>query len=244
MRPTLTMSYFGLLCTVEDIIHNEAFNLMWNLCVQDVQPHFTITGALLYISVYLKISKTDAFWQGMVVIIGCSYNQVCGPCVAMDLIQHHHASSSAPNAPFFHIASVPLNRDTMVSHIKFLLITWASIQAFMPDTSWEMGEWQQPLQQAWQIGKSNLWGIGEERSTSHISGRPQTCGPPWLRGWPPPHPAVLSTITGSTQWWTMTDHSSTGDTSLIRGEKMVVNVNPVLTGMPFTFTPSLDLLWL
>ena len=103
------------------IIYNEAFNHICHLCVQDIQLQFHITGALHYISVYLKISKTYPFQQGMEVITGCSDTQVCWTCVAWDLFQHHQTSSSAPTAPFLQVADTPHARVTMVGHIKSLL---------------------------------------------------------------------------------------------------------------------------
>ena len=101
----LTMSLFSLLCTAEYTIHNEALILTWYLCVQHIQPKFTITGILHYVSMYLKINKNYPFQQGIKMIIGCSDTQICGVCAVCDMLQCHCASSSAPTAPFFQIAS-------------------------------------------------------------------------------------------------------------------------------------------
>ena len=40
-----------------------------HLCVQDVTPHLTAEGKLQYVTVHLKVSKTDPFGQGIDVII-------------------------------------------------------------------------------------------------------------------------------------------------------------------------------
>ena len=142
----LTMSHFGIICTAEYTIHNDAFHPpTWHLCVQDIQPQLSITGALHYISVHHKIRETNHFWQGMEVIIGFFYTQVCGACVDWDLLQHHCSSSSAPTTPFFQKTNAPLTRDTMGHQPSSAIsnpFSWsrASTQAFMLDTAWELEE--------------------------------------------------------------------------------------------------------
>ena len=119
----LTVSHFGILYPVGYTIYNKAFNPTWHLCIQYIKPQFTTSVALNYVSVYLKISKTDPFWQEMQVIIGCSDTQVwsVGLC-GLHMLQCHCINSLAPNTSFFQIVSILLTMDALISHITFLLM--------------------------------------------------------------------------------------------------------------------------
>ena len=75
---------------------------------------------LQYITIHLKVSKTDPFGQGTNVIIGCSDTQVCRACSAWDFIQSHWAKQASPTVPFFKLSGQPLSRSMMVGHIKGL----------------------------------------------------------------------------------------------------------------------------
>ena len=219
----LTVLHFSLLCTVEYTIHNKAFNLAWHLCVQDVQPRFTTTKVLHYIYVYLKISKIDPFSTGDTGDYRLLWHS--GLWVLCDL-------GLAPMPP----------HQQLSSQCSFFPDSWC------PTHQGHHGQWHQvPPYKAgphpdiftghsMRIGgvttttaaglanwESNFWGGGEAAPTSHTSGRLQICGPTCLRGLPPSHPPVLSTISGPTQWRKITQRS----TSSIRGENIVVRVNSV-----------------
>ena len=84
-------------------------------------PSLTAQSELQYIIIYLKISKTDPFGQGIDVTIGCSGTQVCSACTAWGLIQSHWVKQDSPTAPFFQLSGQPLSIDFMVGHIKGLL---------------------------------------------------------------------------------------------------------------------------
>ena len=90
-------------------------------CVQDVTLQITAQGQLQYITVHIKISKTDPFGQGIDMIIACSGIQVCRTCSAWDLIQSHHANQASPTAPFFQLSGQPLSRSIIMGHTKGLL---------------------------------------------------------------------------------------------------------------------------
>ena len=84
-------------------------------------PRPSAQSELPYITICLKISKTDPFSQHVDVIIGCSGTQICGTSAAWDLIQSHWAKQASLTAPFFQLASQPLSRDIMVGYIKGFL---------------------------------------------------------------------------------------------------------------------------
>ena len=83
------MAHFAFLWTGKFMVDEEIFNPAQHLCVQDVTPNLTAQAELQYITIHLKVNKTDPFGQGVNVIIGCSGTQVCGTCSAWDLIQSH-----------------------------------------------------------------------------------------------------------------------------------------------------------
>ena len=68
------------------MVDQEIFDPTWHLCVQDVTPSLTAQAELQYITIHLKVSKTDPFGQGIDMIIGCSGTQVCMACLAWGLI--------------------------------------------------------------------------------------------------------------------------------------------------------------
>ena len=103
------------------MVDQEIFDPTWHLCVQDVTPSLTSQAELQYITIHLKVSKTDPFGQGVDVIIGCSGTQVCGACSAWDLIKSHWAKQASSTPPFFQLLGQPVSRSMMVSHIKGLL---------------------------------------------------------------------------------------------------------------------------
>ena len=118
---SLTMAHFGFLQMGEFMVDQDIFNPTWHLCVQDITPSFTAQAELQYITIHLKVSKTDPFVQGVDVIIGCSGTQVCGACSAWDLIQSHWAKQASPTVLFFQLSGQPLSRGMMVSCIKGIL---------------------------------------------------------------------------------------------------------------------------
>ena len=112
------MANFSFLHTGEFTLDQEAFDPAWHLCVQEVTPHLNAPEELHYVTIHLKVSKTDPFGQGIDVIIGCSGTQVCRACSAWVLIQSHQAKQASPTAPFFQLSGQPFSRGMMVSHIK------------------------------------------------------------------------------------------------------------------------------
>ena len=115
------MAHFSFPWMGKLMVDQEIFDPTWHLCVQDVTPSLTAHAELQYITIHLKVSKTDAFRQGVNVIIGCSGTQACRACSALDLIQSHWTKQASPTAPFFQLSGQPLSRGMMVGHIKGLL---------------------------------------------------------------------------------------------------------------------------
>ena len=115
------MAHFGFLWMGNFMVDQEIFDPTVHLCVQDVTPSLTAQAELQYITILLKVSKTDAFGQGIDVIIGCSGTQLCGACSAWDLIQSHWAKQASLTVPFFQLSGEPLLRSMIVGHIKGLL---------------------------------------------------------------------------------------------------------------------------
>ena len=115
------MTHFGLLQTGEFMVDQEIFDPTWHLCIQDVTSSLTTQAELQYVTIHLKVSKTDPFGQGVNVIMGCSGTLVCGACSAWDLIQSYWAKQATPTVTFFQLSGQPLSRGMMVGHIKGLL---------------------------------------------------------------------------------------------------------------------------
>ena len=111
------MAHFGFLLMGEFMVDQEIFDPAQHLCLQDVTPSFTAQGKLQYITIHLKVSKTDPFGQRIDVIIACSGTQVGRACSAWDLIQSHYAKQASPTMPFFQLSGQPLSRSMMVGYI-------------------------------------------------------------------------------------------------------------------------------
>ena len=118
----LTMAHFSFLQMGEFMVDQESFDPTWHLCIQDITPSLTVQAELQYVTIYLKVSKTDPFGQGVSdMIIGCSGTQVCRVCSAWDLIQSHQAKQASPTMPLFQLYGQPLLKGMMVGHVKGLL---------------------------------------------------------------------------------------------------------------------------
>ena len=115
------MAHFGLLWIGKFTVDQKCFNPTWHLCIQDVTPGLTAQSELQYVTIHLKISKTDPFRQGADMIIDCSGTQVCGTCAMWDLIQSHCLKQVSLAAPVFQLSGWQLSREIMVGHIKGLL---------------------------------------------------------------------------------------------------------------------------
>ena len=115
------MAHFGFLWMGKFVVDQEIFDPTWHLCVQDVTPSLTAQAELQYITIHLKVGKSDLFGQGVNMIIGCSDTQVCGACSAWDLLQSYWTKQASPTVQFFQLSGQPLSRGMMVGHIKGLL---------------------------------------------------------------------------------------------------------------------------
>ena len=113
----LTMAHFSFLQMGKFIVDQEIFDPTWHLCVQDVTPSLTAQAELQYVTIHLKVGKTDPFGQGINVIIGCSHTQVCGACSAWDLIQSHWGQTSPSNSAILSaVLTATLNKHHCGSH--------------------------------------------------------------------------------------------------------------------------------
>ena len=116
----LTMGHYGLFCSGELAQPKLAeAGALHFIKVQDVTAHFS-AGQLHYICIFLASSKTDHFYLGCPIIIGCSRTPICGACKASHLLQHHQHMGSFWEDPFFKINDRALDRVTLVTHIKHL----------------------------------------------------------------------------------------------------------------------------
>ena len=148
---------FGLLWTGKFTVDQECFDLTQQLCVQDMTPSLSAKSELQYITIHLKISKTDSFRQGVNTITGCSGTQVCGACAAWDIIQLNQTKQASPTALFFQLAGWPLSRDIMVGHIKGLLAKLGLNPASYSRHSLHTGRTTTAGLRDWEIKSPGCW---------------------------------------------------------------------------------------
>ena len=103
------------------MVDQEIFNPTQHLCVQDITPSLTAQAELQYLTIHLKVNKTEPFGQEVDMITACSGTQVCGACSAWDLMESHWAKQASPAVLFFQLSGQPLSRGMMVGHIKGLV---------------------------------------------------------------------------------------------------------------------------
>ena len=150
---TLTMAHFSFLWMAKFTVDHESFNSTWHLCVQDVTPSLTTQAEIQYITVHLKVSKTDPFGQGINVIIGCLGTQVCSACATWVLIQSHWANTSLPNGTIFPaICPATLQRCDGGSHQRLLAKLGLNPSCYSGH-SMHMGEQPQLLWPVWKTGR-------------------------------------------------------------------------------------------
>ena len=120
----LRMAHFGFLHAGKFTVDQEPFNPAWHLCVQDVTPHFNTPEELHYISIHLKVSKTDPFgWGGW-----CDYwlllaSNFVGLVQLRISYNHIVPTMLLPVAPFFQLSGQLLMKNIVVGHIKGLRTT-------------------------------------------------------------------------------------------------------------------------
>jgi hypothetical protein len=116
MWAAMTLGFFGLLRAAEFTVPTQSqFNPNIHLTMSDISLRTTDNGTS-FMSVNIKMSKTDKMCKGFIVHIGCSKDTVCAVCAMKSYIACKCSRMSLGTMPFFSFTNgTVLTKSVLVS---------------------------------------------------------------------------------------------------------------------------------